>query len=142
MSKYDVIHRTGSIHSVSLRRQRTEPRPQVTCAKKFGEDRTCRSEDVTVDRQTSTDRQTDRHAHHNAPLPYRGRSNYVKTNEIWSLLMFCHSAFILARTALPGKLLNDRTYPERCSSTAAAAAATISLFNVRHSSPALIMLCD
>ena len=46
------------------------------------------------------------------------------------------------RTALPGKLLNDRTYPERCSSTAAAAAATISLFNVRHSSPALIMLCD
>ena len=45
----------------------------VTCAEKFGEDRTCSSEDMIVDRQTHT--QTDRHAHHNASLPYRGRSN-------------------------------------------------------------------
>ena len=38
------------------------------------------------------------------------------------------------KTALPGKLLNDRTYPERCTSTdaaAAAAAASFSRSNVR-----------
>ena len=36
------------------------------------------------------------------------------------------------KTALPGKLLNDRTCPERCTSTAAAAAAaSFSRFNVR-----------
>ena len=49
------------IRNVSLRRQRrTEPRPQVTGAKKIGEDRTCSSEDMVTDRQTHTpkDRQT------------------------------------------------------------------------------------
>jgi len=46
-------------------------------AQKIGEDRTCSSEDMIADRQTHThtDRQTDMHAHHNTPLPYRGRSN-------------------------------------------------------------------
>jgi len=49
--------------------------------KKFGEDRTCSSKDMIVDRQTHT--QTDRHVHHNTPLPYQGRSNKC---EIKSLL--------------------------------------------------------
>ena len=39
--------------------------------KNFGEDRTCSTEDMIVDRQTHTDR----HSHYNTPLPYRGRSN-------------------------------------------------------------------
>ena len=38
----------------------------------FGEDRTCSSDDMIADRQTQTDRQTDRHACHNTPLPYSG----------------------------------------------------------------------
>jgi len=48
------------------------------------------------------------------------------------------------KTALPGELLNDRTYPERSTSTAAAAAAaaTFSRFNVHRLSPALIMPCN
>jgi len=37
--------------------------------KKFGEDRTCSSEDMIAGRQTRA--HTDRHAHHNTPLPYR-----------------------------------------------------------------------
>ena len=39
----------------------------------FGEDRTCSYEDMIADIQTHrhTHRQTDRHAHHNTPLPYR-----------------------------------------------------------------------
>jgi len=71
------------VHNVSLRRQRREDRATVTdnTHKNFGEDRTCSSEDMIVDRQTG--RQTDRHththththAHHNTPLSYRGRSN-------------------------------------------------------------------
>jgi len=39
--------------------------------KKFGENRMCSSEDMIADRQTNTDK----HVHHNTPLPYRGRSN-------------------------------------------------------------------
>ena len=43
--------------------------------KKFGEDRTSSSEDVMIaDRQTHT---TDRHSHHDTPLPYWGRSKTV-----------------------------------------------------------------
>jgi len=45
--------------------------------KKNGEDRTRVSEDMIADRQTHTHRETDRHAHHNTPLPHRGRSNYT-----------------------------------------------------------------
>ena len=36
--------------------------------KKFGEHWTCRSEDMIAYKHTHTDR----HAHHNTPLPYRG----------------------------------------------------------------------
>ena len=39
--------------------------------KKFGGNRACSSEDMIAYRQT----QTDRHAPHNTPLPYRGRFN-------------------------------------------------------------------
>ena len=41
--------------------------------KKIGEDRTCNAGDMIADRHTH--RQTHRHAQHNTPLPYRGRSN-------------------------------------------------------------------
>ena len=41
--------------------------------KKFVEDRMCSFKDMITDRQTHT--QTDRHARHNTPLPYQGRSN-------------------------------------------------------------------
>jgi len=44
--------------------------------KQFREDRTCSSEDMIADRQTRNT-QTDRHAHHNTPLPHRGRSNKI-----------------------------------------------------------------
>ena len=75
MSKYDVILKP-ELHNLSLRHQRrTEPLPWVICTKKRVEDRTCRSGDRIADRQTHTHRQTDRHAHHNTPLPYRGRRN-------------------------------------------------------------------
>ena len=55
--------------------------------KKFGEDGTCSSEDMIVDRQTYTHRQTDRHAHHNTPLPYRGRSNKQPCMEYDTMLL-------------------------------------------------------
>ena len=44
-------------------------------AQKIGEDRTCSSENMIADKhtqrdtQTETDGQTERHAHHNTPLP-------------------------------------------------------------------------
>jgi len=44
--------------------------------KKFGEDRTCSSEDMIADRQTHTHTHTPTHAHHYISLPYRWRSNY------------------------------------------------------------------
>ena len=53
MCKYDVIHKTGnSLRNISLRRLRwTEPRPGKK-HKKFGEDQTCSSGDMIVDRHT------------------------------------------------------------------------------------------
>jgi len=40
----------------NCRQRKTEPRPQVTYAKKIGEDRTCSSQDfIIVDRQTHRD---------------------------------------------------------------------------------------
>jgi len=75
MSKYDVIHNTGSTQRIttSLRHQRrTEPRPYVTCIENWSRS-TCSSEDMIADKQTHTE--TDRHAHHNTPLTYPGQSN-------------------------------------------------------------------
>jgi len=55
------------VDNVSLRRQRRTDRATAigNTHKKTGEDRTCSSEDMIVDGQTHTQRQTDRHAHHN-----------------------------------------------------------------------------
>jgi len=57
--------------------------------KKTGEDRTCSPEDMIADKQThtQTDRQTDRHAYHNTPLPYRGRSNNFRLYIVWPIKM-------------------------------------------------------
>ena len=47
---------------MSQRRQRrTEPRPYVTCIKKFGNDETCSSGDKLADRHTQTDKHTHTH---------------------------------------------------------------------------------
>jgi len=46
--------------------------------KKIGEDRTCSSEDMIVDRKTYTHIQTDRRAHHNTLLPNKN-NDAVKT---------------------------------------------------------------
>ena len=35
------------------------------------------SEDIIADRQTYRQTKTDRHAHHNTPLPYWGRRSHV-----------------------------------------------------------------
>ena len=62
------------VHNISLRRQKwTEPRLSVTCTKNLAKIGRVVSEDMVADRQTHT--HPDRHAHHNTPLPYRGRSN-------------------------------------------------------------------
>jgi len=50
--------------------------------KKIREDRTYSSEDMTVDRQTHRHTQTDRHAHHNTPLPYQERSNNTQEAQL------------------------------------------------------------
>jgi len=85
-SKYDVIHKTGSTQHITTPPE--EDRATATCNKhkNLGKDRICSSEDMgpmIADRQTwrerQTDRQTDRHAHHNTPLRYRGRSNKSKS---------------------------------------------------------------
>jgi len=49
--------------------------------KKFGEDRTCSSGDMIVDKQTHTHtpQQTDRHAHRNTLCSLSGRSNKLRT---------------------------------------------------------------
>jgi len=62
------------IHNISLRRQsRTEPRLSVTYTKNFVKiGRVVPEARLWTDKQTQ--RHTDRHAHHNTPLPYRGRS--------------------------------------------------------------------
>jgi len=55
------------VHNVSLRCQkRTEPRPQVACVIIL----------MKIRRYDRRQTDTDRHAHHNTPLPYRGRSNH------------------------------------------------------------------
>jgi len=78
---YDVIHKTGSTKRIT-----TPPEEDRATAvgntHKICQDRTYSFEDNVADRQkhthtdthTHTDELTDRHAHHNTPLPYRGRS--------------------------------------------------------------------
>jgi len=45
----------------------------------FGEDRTCSFEGMNDRGQTNT--HTDRHAHRNIPLPYRGRSSLINRKD-------------------------------------------------------------
>ena len=47
----------------------------------------CSSCDVLVDRKT--DRQTDRHAHHDTPLPYRGTACKLLTSVVFTRLRLC-----------------------------------------------------
>jgi len=51
---------------------------------KFGENRTCSSEDNRGQTSTRTDTRTDKHAHHNTPLPYRRRSKNANDGVIAS----------------------------------------------------------
>ena len=73
------------MHNVSLRCQRrTEPRSYVTRAKivvQIGRvvPKISSQTNKHTDSVTGTERETDRHAHHNTPLPYRGG---VNTNTI------------------------------------------------------------
>jgi len=48
----------------------------VNMHNKFDEDRTCSSEDMIADRHRHRHRHIDKHAHHNTPLPYGGRSDH------------------------------------------------------------------
>ena len=54
---------------------------------KFGEDRTCSSEDINADRQTHTHTHTHthRHAHYNTPLPYRCNKTAVVHGSLYKL---------------------------------------------------------
>ena len=73
------------IRNVSLRRQRrTEPRPWVTCTRNL-----VKIVGVVPKIWSRTDKhkQTDRHAHHNTPLPYRGRGIKVSpVNTKWGCI--------------------------------------------------------
>jgi len=100
MRKYDVIHKP-EVHSILLRRQtKSEPRPQLTCTKKFGEDRTYSSEYmIAVIHHTHrhTDRQTDRQTRSSQySAPYRGRIN----NRLFSLWRLYDLDFGLPRKQL------------------------------------------
>ena len=85
------------VHNVSLRRQRrTETQQEVICIKKFGEDRTCSSEDMVADRQTN--RQT-RSSQYSAP-PIGGRVINCKT----AVDIYRVQAFYLSRwTSIPAR---------------------------------------
>jgi len=69
------------VHNVSLRRQmRIKPQPQVACTK-FGEDLTCSSEDMIVDRQTHTHKRTDTlSTMHSSPIGGGAINDIPRTN--------------------------------------------------------------
>jgi len=69
MSKHGVIHKTGSTYHYAARGGPSHGHRQH--AQKLVEDQTCSFEDMIADRHTHTDR----HAYHNTPHSYRGRSN-------------------------------------------------------------------
>jgi len=60
MSKYDVVHKTGSTLHITTPPEEERATAIGNMLEKFGEDRTCSSEDMIADRQTQTSRQTDR----------------------------------------------------------------------------------
>ena len=76
----NVTRKTGSIKHITTPPEDNRATAIASRHKKFGEIRTCSSEDMIADRQTKTERhtyrQTDRHAHHDTPLPCRGRVKY------------------------------------------------------------------
>ena len=71
MCKHDVIHKTGNTKCIATPPDEDRATDVANVHKKFGEDRTCSSGHVLADRET--DRQTDRHGHHNTPLADRRR---------------------------------------------------------------------
>ena len=104
-------------------------------AQKIGEDRTRSSEDMIADRQT----QTDRHARHNNPLPYRGRSNkyhflrlavytqcrvfHRRPSTVQHVLVLCdlvdYRLHVVADSPLEFTLLCQTTLTNLCTATAA-----------------------
>ena len=70
MSKYDVIHKSGSTLHITTLPEEDRATAIGNMHKKFREDRTCSSEDMIADRETHI--QTDRQTHHNTPLRYYG----------------------------------------------------------------------
>ena len=58
MSKYDVIHKTRSTYRITMLPEQDRATAIGNMHKKFGEDRTCSSEDTIADRQTHTDTHT------------------------------------------------------------------------------------
>ena len=55
MSKYDVIHKTGSTQRIIMPPEEDRATAIGNKHKNFGKGRTCSSGDITVDRQTHTD---------------------------------------------------------------------------------------
>jgi len=71
MSKYDVIHKTRSTYRITMLPEQDRATAIGNMHKKFGEDRTCSSEDTIADRQTHTDTHTHRRtrsSQYSAPL--------------------------------------------------------------------------
>jgi len=59
MSKYDVIHKTGSTQHITTPPEEDRATAIGNMHKKFGEDWTCSSEVMIADSQTQTERKTD-----------------------------------------------------------------------------------
>jgi len=59
VSKYDVIHKTGSTLHITTPAEEDRATAIGNMHKKFGEDRTCISEDMIADRQTRTPTHTE-----------------------------------------------------------------------------------
>jgi len=86
MCRYDVIHKTGSTQHITTPPDEDRATAIGSMHKNFRVVFvTCSSEDMIADTQTlrqrplQLDRQTDKHARHNTPLPYRGNNDNVHT---------------------------------------------------------------
>jgi len=101
MSKYDVIHKTGSTSRITTPPEEDRVTAMSIMQKKIDEDRTCSSEDMISDRKTHT--HTDTHAHHNTSLPYRDGVMIQDVNAAFSpaqsMSNFCSTATQLQYTA-------------------------------------------
>jgi len=92
------------VHDLSqCRQRRIEPRPLVAWIERLVRSRTA----VFLAVSEQTERQTDRHAHHNTPLCCRGRSNYSeKTYRVTSFSAIKYQP----AAAAPLWLRNNSTY--------------------------------